>query len=125
MATAQVPARQIVLVVEDEPILMMDAVDLIEQAGFEAVEATNADEAIKILLSRPDIHILFTDIDMPGSMDGVKLAQIARDRWPPIEIIIVSGHRTVHEDDMPDRGLFFAKPYSPRAVKAALQSFVA
>jgi CheY-like chemotaxis protein len=113
--------RPTILIVEDEPVLLMDAVNMVEEAGFEAVEASNADEAIEILTSRADIRILLTDIDMPGSMDGVKLAHYVRDRWPPIEIIIVSGHSTVSAEEMPERGLFFSKPYRPQAITAAMR----
>jgi len=77
-----------VLVVEDDAFIRMMAVDLIENAGFETVEAVDADRAIEILCVRKDIRIVFTDIDMPGSMDGMKLARAIRDRWPPIELDI-------------------------------------
>ena len=113
--------RQTILIVEDEPLLLMDAVDMVDEAGFEALEASNADQAIEILASRADIRIVLTDIDMPGSMDGLKLAQYVRGRWPPIEIIIVSGHRTVPAEEMPERGLFFSKPYSHHAMTAAMR----
>ncbi|MET0246935.1 MAG: response regulator, partial [Sphingomonas sp.] len=76
-----------VLVVEDEPLQRMLAVDLVEDAGFVAIEAENADIAILTLGHRSDIQAVFTDIDMPGSIDGLKLAACVRDRWPPIEII--------------------------------------
>lgn len=123
MNTSSPRARTVVLIVEDEPILMMDAVDLVEDCGFEALEASNADAALEILLARPDIRIVLTDIDMPGSMDGVKLAQLIRGRWPPIEIIIVSGHRTLSKADMPERSVFFAKPFKHDHVAAALRKF--
>lgn len=116
--------RPTILIVEDEPLLLMDAVDMVEEAGFEAVEASNADQAVEILASRGDIPIVLTDIDMPGSMDGVKLAHFVRDRWPPIEIIVVSGHRRVSAEEMPERGLFFSKPYSRHAVTAAMRRLV-
>lgn len=85
-------SKPIVLVVEDSAILRLMAVDIVEQAGFDAIEAGDADEAVRILESRNDIRIVFTDIDMPGSMDGMKLAACIRDRWPPVEIILTSGH---------------------------------
>lgn len=116
--------RKVVLVVEDEPILRMMAVDMVEDAGFIALEAADADEAIRILEARDDIRILFTDIDMPpGSMDGIKLAAAVRDRWPPVEIIVTSGHVARAEANLPERGLFFAKPYNPDDVAAALRRF--
>ena len=120
MVTTQQGKKAIVLVVEDEPLLRMAAIALVEGAGLDAMEATNADEAIEILEQRTDIHIVFTDIDMPGSMDGLKLAEAVRGRWPPIEIIVTSGHRIVHEADLPDRCIFFAKPYRDAEVVAAL-----
>jgi CheY-like chemotaxis protein len=80
-----------VLVVEDDELQRMLATTLVEEAGYDAVEADSADEAITILESRKDIRIVFTDIEMPGSMDGLKLARAIRDRWPPIGLILTSG----------------------------------
>jgi len=95
----------------------------VEAAGYKAIEASNVDEAIAILESRKDIRIVFTDIDMPGSMDGLKLARAVRDRWPPIELILTSGHFDLPEDKIPERGLFFSKPYADREIVSALQKF--
>ena len=117
--------RKTVLVVEDEPLLLMLATDIVEDAGFEVVTATNADAAIKILLTRPDIHIVFTDIDMPGSMDGLKLAAAIRERWPPIEIIVTSGKAWPAKSELPARGQFFAKPYDAARVTEALHRLAA
>lgn len=114
---------EIVLVVEDEPFLRMIAVDLVEEAGFVAIEAVNADEAVRILESRADIRIVVTDIDMPGSINGLKLAAAVRDRWPPIEIIIVSGHLKPLPEDLPPRSVFFSKPYDERQMAATLRHF--
>lgn len=105
------PRRQAVLVVEDEPLLRLMALDLVEDAGFQPVEARNADEAIAILEGRTDIHIVFTDVDMPGSMDGLRFAAAIRDRWPPIEIIITSGHIRLDDSSIPANTVFFPKPY--------------
>ena len=80
-----------VLVVEDDFLNRLHAVNLVEDAGYIAVEASNADEAITILEARKDIRIVFTDIDMPGSMDGLKLAHAIRERWPPIELFSLRG----------------------------------
>ena len=80
---ADASTRQVVLIVEDEALVRMIAVDMIEEAGFEILEAANADEAILLLEARRDITVLFTDIEMPGSMDGLRLAQAVRGRWPP------------------------------------------
>ena len=80
----------IVLIVEDEPLQRMDMVDMAERAGFEVLEAVDADHAVALLEKRTDIRLVITDIDMPGAMDGIKLAAAVRKRWPPIEIIIVT-----------------------------------
>jgi CheY-like chemotaxis protein len=124
MAFKTGPARPVVLIVEDEPFIRLGAVDLIESAGFEVVEARNADEAIEILSARRDIRIVFTDIEMPGSMDGLKLAAAVRDRWPPIEIIIASGKMSPPPHAIPARGVFVAKPYSEASLVGALRKFV-
>jgi len=111
----------VVLIVEDEFLLRIDAVDMIKAAGFEVVEAANADEAIEILESRQDITVIFTDIQMPGSMDGLKLARAVRGRWPPIKIVATSGHLHVSETDLPEGGRFLPKPYSPVQVTGLLR----
>lgn len=101
----------VLLIVEDEPLLRMMAVDLAEEAGFEVVEAANATVAVAILERRSDIRLVFTDIDMPGGMDGMRLAACIRDRWPPIEIILTSGQARPSPSEMPERSVFFPKPY--------------
>jgi CheY-like chemotaxis protein len=101
----------VVLVVEDDPLLRMNAVDMIEEAGFEAIEAPDADAAIQLLEDRSDIRLIFTDIDMPGSMDGLALAHAVANRWPPVRIVATSGHFKVSETDLPNGGRFIPKPY--------------
>src|SRR5512141_808736 len=113
--------RPVVLVVEDEFLLRMDAVDMIGNAGFEVVEAANADQAIEILEARRDITVVFTDIQMPGSMDGLRLARAVRGRWPPIKIVATSGHSNVRQADLPDGGRFLRKPYSPVQITGLLR----
>lgn len=125
MGQAIPPTKHIVLVVEDEPMQRMMAVDLVEDAGFEAVQAMGSNDAVRILESRPDIRIVFTDIDMPGGLDGMKLAAMIRDRWPPIELIIISGKRRPSPADLPARGVFFTKPYKREEITAAMQRFAA
>jgi CheY-like chemotaxis protein len=117
--------KPIVLVVEDEPLLRMAGVDMVESAGFEVVEAANATEAVRILEFRPDIRIVFSDIDMPAGASGMKLAAIIRNRWPPIEIILVSGHVSPHTSDLPARTIFFSKPYKEKEIISAMRRFVA
>lgn len=115
--------RKVVLIVEDEPILRFHAADIVASAEFEVIETANADEAIAILNKRSDISIVLTDIDMPGSMDGLRLAAAVRDRWPPIEIIVMSGFVKPKPDALPRRGVFLPKPYQPEQLLSALRSF--
>ena len=117
--------RPVVLIVEDELLLRMNALDVIEAAGFEVVEAANADEAIEILEARRDIGVVFTDIQMPGSMDGLKLVRAVRGRWPPIKIVATSGHIGVAQTDLPEGGRFLPKPYSPGQVTDVLRELTA
>jgi CheY-like chemotaxis protein len=124
MSTQNNKAPPVVLVVEDEPLLRMLAVELVEEAGFIAIEAEDADEAVTLLESRADIALLFTDIHMPGSMDGLKLAHAVRDRWPPIKILVVSGKQRPQLSDLPPNSCFFAKPYQTSALVEELRSLV-
>ncbi|MGD0720401.1 MAG: response regulator [Roseiarcus sp.] len=110
-----------VLVVEDEEIIRLDAVDLVKDAGFEAYEAADSDEALRLLEAHGDIGILFTDVDIPGSMDGLTLAHAARRRWPPMRIIVASGKLSLREPDLPAESAFFGKPYRPAQILVKLQ----
>ena len=118
--SSKIPA---VLIVEDEPLVRLDAVRTVENAGFDVIEAANADEAIRVLENRSDIRVVFTDIHMPGSMDGLKLAHAVRNRWPPIKIIVTSGRELIAEQDLPEGGRFFAKPYNPIEILDALREW--
>jgi two-component sensor histidine kinase/CheY-like chemotaxis protein len=113
-----------VLIVEDEMILRMRAVDIVEDAGFNPVEAVNADQAISILESRSDISLLFTDIQMPGSIDGLKLAHAVHDRWPSIKIILVSGQVKPSDAERPAHSRFFGKPLGVDQMIAELQDMI-
>jgi CheY-like chemotaxis protein len=124
MVLYQSPVRAVVLVVEDEMLLRMRAVDMVEDAGFISVEAVDADEAVAILESRSDIALLFTDIQMPGSMDGLKLAHAVHMRWPPIKIILVSGQLKLEDLDIPADSRFFGKPLEAKFMIAQLQSMI-
>jgi two-component sensor histidine kinase/FixJ family two-component response regulator len=113
-----------VLVVEDEMLLRMRAVDIVEDAGFTPIEAGNADEALAILESRSDIVLLFTDIQMPGSMDGLKLAHTVHQRWPSINIILVSGKLTLTAAEKPVHSRFFGKPLEVKQMIAEMQDMI-
>ncbi len=114
-------SRPVILIVEDELLIRMDAVEMIRAAGFGVVEAANADEAIVILEDRLDITVVFTDIQMPGSMDGLRLAAAIRGRWPPIQIVATSGRVRVNDDDLPSGSRFLPKPYSAREIVRTLR----
>jgi two-component system, response regulator PdtaR len=115
----------VILIVEDEFLIRMDAIDMIRSAGFEVVEAESADEAIDILERRVDIKVVFTDVQMPGSMDGLKLAAAIRGRWPPIRIVATSGLTKISQDDLPSGSRFLPKPYSASQIVGALREMTA
>jgi CheY-like chemotaxis protein len=110
-----------VLVVEDEFLVRNFLQIELEDAGYDVVLADNADVAIAIFEARTDIHLVFTDIDMPGSMDGLKLAACVRDRWPPIHIILTTGN--VKPREIPANALFIPKPYIGQTVIDAMRTF--
>ena len=114
----------VVLVVEDEMLLRMRTVDMVEDAGYTSVEAVDADEAVAILESRSDIALLFTDIQMPGSMDGLKLAHAVHERWPPIKIILVSGQLRLANIDIPADSRFFGKPLEAREMIVEMKNMI-
>src|ERR1700754_3090866 len=124
MAPGVTAALPTVLIVEDEMVLRMRAVDIVEDAGFNPIEAVNADDALAILESRPDIEMLFTDIQMPGSMDGLKLAYAVHERWPQIKIILVSGQLTLTDADKPADSRFYGKPLDVKAMITEMQDMM-
>lgn len=122
VVTRQMPNRRHVLIVEDDPLQMMMAVDLVDESGLISVSARNADQAIEILESRDDICIVLTDVEMPGSMDGLKLAAMVRDRWPPIQLLVASGNVVRENIDLPEASRFIDKPYPPDQLIRTLRS---
>jgi CheY-like chemotaxis protein len=125
MSSAYAARRPVVLIVEDDFLIRLHAAQMIEEAAFDVVEASNADEAIAVLEDRADITVLFTDIQMPGSMDGLKLAAAVKGRWPPIKIVATSGFVHVRPDDLPQGGRFLPKPYSSTQLAATLRELTA
>ena len=124
MAPGVTAALPTVLIVEDEMVLRMRAVDIVEDAGFTPIEAVNADDALAILESRSDIELLFTDIQMPGSIDGLKLAHAVHERWPLIKIMIVSGQVKLTDADKPVDSRFFGKPLDVKHMVAQMQDMM-
>jgi|SRR5580704_15970456 CheY-like chemotaxis protein len=115
-------APAVVLIVEDELLLRGLVVEFVEQAGFVALEAGDADEAVALLEARSDVAMLFTDINMPGSMDGLELAHTVRDRWPSIKILVASGRVRLKQSDLPPNSAFLEKPYYGEIMIAQLRS---
>lgn len=111
----------VVLVVEDDPIVRMGAVALAEETADKVYEAENADAAINVLEAQPDITLLFTDIDMPGTIDGLQLAEVVHARWPAIRIIVTSGRIKIPDEEVPDDGCFIGKPYYAENIRAAIR----
>jgi len=116
--------RPVILVVEDEVLVRMMAVSVAENAGFEALWAATADEAIGILESRSDIRLVFTDVNMPGSMNGLRLAHAIRGRWPPVELLVTSALGNITAKDLPERGRFLPKPYNVVTLSSVFQQMV-
>ncbi len=112
----------VVLLVDDEPVVRLDASQCLTDAGYRVVEAANADEAIEVLEERSDIRVVVTDIQMPGSMDGLKLATTIRNRWPPIALIVTSGRLQVSPQDLPEHGRFLPKPYNGSRLVDAIEA---
>lgn len=105
-------------------LLRMRAIDIVEEAGYTPIEAVDADEAVAILESRSDIALMFTDIQMPGSMDGLGLAQVVHQRWPPIKIIVVSGQLVLRDITIPAESRFFSKPLVAGDLISQLQNMI-
>lgn len=117
--------RMVILVVEDEPLVRMFVSGFLDEAGFKVLEAVSADEAIMILQARPDIQALVSDIEMPGSMNGVELVKEVRQRWPGVGLIITSGRTRPAPDDLPENIVFLTKPYLPDTVVTTIRQMIA
>lgn len=118
-------SKDLILVVEDEALIRMHSAEMIRDLGFEVIEAVDADEAVSLLESIAGIKVIFTDIQMPGAMNGLRLAAVVRDRWPPVAILITSGKVRPPTADMPIGARFISKPYSPWQLKEQLHSLTA
>lgn len=124
MGQSQPLKRWPVLVVEDEPILRLDAISMVEDAGFEAVEALSSAEAIQLLEERLDIRLVYMDLDMPRSRSGIEIAAAIRRRWPPIEIILTAAYFTRESVQLPERAEFYPKPIDRYAVVNAMRRLI-
>ena len=112
--------KRLILIVEDDELIRMHAADMVRDLGFETIEAANADDAISLLESRSDIMTVFTDIQMPGSMDGLHLVAVVRDRWPPVALLVTSGRSAPAATALPHGARFVSKPYLAHQLKTHL-----
>lgn len=119
-----IPAKAI-LIVEDEAFIRYDLMDFFEDRGFRVFEAEDADQAIAVLETNPSVQIVLTDVQMPGSMDGLRLAHYVRDRYPPTLLVVASGVVRPKPADLPDRAMFVAKPFDPRFVLREIERLAA
>ena len=125
MAQSKPLSQPAILIVEDEVLIRMQLASIVEEAGFTVFEAGTADEAIQIMEVNESINVLMTDISMPGSMDGLKLSHFVKKRWPPIKIVVASGHLKVGRHDLPDQDIFLEKPYNTPRLRQLLDEIVA
>ena len=125
MSRAVPNSRPAVLVVEDESVTRLNAMNMVEAAGCEAIGALSADEAVRLLETRTDIRAVFTDIHMSASMDGLGLMRLMKDRWPSVPVLVASGKTNIAPADLPHGVRFFAKPYLPVQIEAALRQLIA
>ncbi len=115
--------RCVVLIVEDEPLVRLTGADVLAEGGFEVLEAGSAGEALRILEATPEVRVVFSDVEMPGSLDGLGLARCICQRWPGIGIILTSGNR-IRAETIPREGRFLAKPYDGKALVRQIEEIV-
>lgn len=125
MTETSMPARAVVLIVEDEPLVRMMVIELFEDEGFEVLEAADGDQALAIFRERRDVALLFTDVEMPGSLDGYALARWAEVNRPTVKTVIVSGRAMPRAGDLPDGAEFVGKPYDHDDVMRRIQTLLA
>lgn len=113
-----------VLVVEDDTLVRMHGADILEDAGYDVLEAVDADQALAILTEHQDVHLLFSDVDMPGKMDGLDLARLVHERWPRIHLLLTSGHHPLQHADLPGSGRFIRKPWSSEVLIERIRGFL-
>jgi CheY-like chemotaxis protein len=117
----EILSHPVVLLVEDEPLVRVTQVDILREAGFWVAEAQDADEAFDMLRSRPDIVVVLTDVDMPGSIDGFEFARLVRQGWPEVGVLVISGKTAPGPGDLPHGTTFIHKPVRPDALVDALR----
>lgn len=118
------PCPATILVVEDEILIRMNSADMLQDAGFSVIEAGSADDAIVQLEKADHVELVFSDIDMPGSMSGLVLAEIVHERWPGTRLLLTSGKHWISAQDMPDDGKFLPKPYTSAAIISQIRGLL-
>jgi CheY-like chemotaxis protein len=113
----------VALVVDDEPLILMDTSDMMSDVGYHVIEARNADDAFEFLKQHSSLKVVLTDIQMPGEIDGIKLAHHIADRWPAIKVIVASGAVSPEPGILPESATFLNKPISLEVVHQALQGY--
>jgi CheY-like chemotaxis protein len=116
---------QTILVVDDDPILRVHISELLQDAGYQVLEASNTDEALAVLEQHSNIKLLFTDVQMPPGADGIALAEIVQNRWPDVSVLVTSGGLNLSDDDIPDGGEFVSKPYSRKLLLSRIERMIA
>lgn len=111
-----------VLIVEDEELVRMVGSDILELGGYRVIEAANAAEALQHLEGETEVMVLFTDVNMPGTPDGLGLAKVVSTRWPQVKILVASGNVRPQAGELPESGLFLSKPYRAEDLLAILRS---
>lgn len=122
MAQSTPIGNKTILIVEDEALVRFDLVDFFTDAGWRVLDAEDADQAIAILDRHKEVRVVLTDVQMPGSMDGLKLAHYVRERFPPTVLFVVSGNAPLRPDELPDRTTFLPKPFDPHRLLRQIQA---
>jgi CheY-like chemotaxis protein len=113
-----------ILVVEDEPLIRLGLASAVEDAGYAVIEAANADEAILRIVADEEVRLVVTDVDMPGTMDGIRLAHYIRKRWPPIQLLVISGKVGLIPGQLPTGARFMSKPYQEPQLLTTIEALM-
>jgi two-component system, response regulator PdtaR len=117
--------QPVVLLVEDEFLVRTVQVDILREADFWVLEAQDADEAFEMLKQRPEVKVVLTDVDMPGSLDGFEFARLVAQGWPEVGVLVISGKTAPSPGDIPPTALFAPKPLRPAALVEKIQALIA
>ncbi len=119
------PEKRVILLVDDEPIIRAWGTGVLEEAGYVVIEARDAQEAMDTLQGGVEVHLVFTDVQMPGALDGLQLAHLVQERWPAIRLLICSGRVALDRQALPAAGRFLKKPYEAEEMLKHVPELVA